>query len=206
MNWNTFRINDSNIQFLIGLNVIGWAIGGLIYSFLNSDVNLVRITISILNIIVGILFLLRNNKLTKLKITQHSFWIAALISHAILFKFSPDTADWNPSAQITFLIGGVISAIGLINLGREFGIRPGLRNVVSKGLYSIVRHPIYFGEVLLSIGCVFAKVSILSCILLVCFLLFQGLRILDEERILKSSDSYTAYQVKTKWRLIPGVW
>ena len=79
--------------------------------------------------------------------------------------------------------------------------------VVDQGPYRFVRHPGYAGGVVahlalpVALGSLWGLVpAILGCVLL-------ALRILGEERALRSGlAGYAEYAARVRWRLLPGVW
>lgn len=109
-----------------------------------------------------------------------------------------------------FAIGGVVAIFGTLlslwalkNLGKSFGIAPADRNLVKKGPYKFIRHPMYSGEFLTLLGGVIGCLSLWN-IFVVAFMLFTFyLRISWEEKII---TGYNEYKSKVRWRLLPGVW
>lgn len=80
------------------------------------------------------------------------------------------------------------------------------QTVITTGPYAIVRHPMYSGALLLLLITPIALNS--SWALLAVLPMFAVIiaRLLDEERFLsKNLTGYTAYCLKVKWRLFPGV-
>lgn len=74
------------------------------------------------------------------------------------------------------------------------------------GLYAVVRHPLYFGWVLFVFGipdmtgtrAVFALVSTLYLVVAVPF---------EERSLVRTFGAdYSAYQRRTRWRIVPGIW
>jgi protein-S-isoprenylcysteine O-methyltransferase Ste14 len=79
--------------------------------------------------------------------------------------------------------------------------------LVSTGLYGIVRHPMYVGNVILMIGLVLALGSYWSLLLVPIGLLLLAVRIVDEEKLLNAElDGYRQYTQKVRYRLVPLVW
>jgi len=79
--------------------------------------------------------------------------------------------------------------------------------VVTTGVYSIVRHPMYLGGSLLFIGTPMLLGSAYGLIigLLLMFLLL--FRIIGEEKMLNNElEGYAEYKKKVKYRLIPFIW
>lgn len=81
------------------------------------------------------------------------------------------------------------------------------QTVISTGLYAVVRHPKYVGDLLLILGMILALGSWWALIFLVITLLALAWRIIDEEKLLKNDlPGYTEYTQQVKYRLIPYVW
>jgi protein-S-isoprenylcysteine O-methyltransferase Ste14 len=81
------------------------------------------------------------------------------------------------------------------------------QKVISTGPYALLRHPMYAGGLLLSIGIPIALGSLWG--LLVMTLLAPVLlwRLFDEENYLANNlQGYLAYKNKVRCRLIPLVW
>ncbi|MDP2749478.1 MAG: isoprenylcysteine carboxylmethyltransferase family protein [Nanoarchaeota archaeon] len=81
------------------------------------------------------------------------------------------------------------------------------QKVITTGPYSIVRHPMYVGVILmylfipLTLGSYYALIFFVPPVILIIF------RILNEEKVLlKGLKGYKAYTKKVKYRLIPGIW
>ena len=81
------------------------------------------------------------------------------------------------------------------------------QQVVSKGVYGFVRHPMYLGGILLLIGTsmLLGSVSGLLIGVLISFLL--AARIVGEEKMLvQGLEGYADYKKNVKYRLVPLVW
>ncbi len=81
------------------------------------------------------------------------------------------------------------------------------QQVISTGLYGLVRHPKYAGDLLLVIGTPLALGSWWGLLIIV--LMFPALawRILDEEKLLKQDlPGYGEYMQKVHHRLVPYLW
>lgn len=80
------------------------------------------------------------------------------------------------------------------------------QTVVSAGPYAIVRHPMYLGVVLCSIGSPLALGSLPASPFVLAIIAVFVRRTLIEERILHHElDGYPAYAATVRWRVIPGV-
>ena len=103
------------------------------------------------------------------------------------------------------VLGIVWQVISKLSLGRSFGLLPANRGVVTHGTYRVVRHPIYLGYLIGHLGFLLASFSVYNLALFSALYFFQGLRIWEEERLLKSDPIYAQYMQQTKYRILPGL-
>ena len=81
------------------------------------------------------------------------------------------------------------------------------QTVVSTGVYSVVRHPMYFGNVILMIGIPVALGSYWALLFVIPGLAVLVIRILDEEKVLTQQlADYADYVQRVHARLVPFVW
>ena len=81
------------------------------------------------------------------------------------------------------------------------------QQVVSTGLYGIVRHPMYAVTLLLFLSMPFVLGSVLSFLCFLCYPVLIVKRLKDEELFLEQGlPGYKEYKQKVKYRLIPGIW
>jgi len=79
--------------------------------------------------------------------------------------------------------------------------------VVSTGLYGLVRHPMYFGALIMLIGVPLALGSFWALLVDVLYVVLFAVRIFDEEKALTEElTGYREYTEKVHSRLVPGVW
>jgi protein-S-isoprenylcysteine O-methyltransferase Ste14 len=123
---------------------------------------------------------------------------------------------WSPVPAAVSLVGDVLVATGLIlsmlviiqnsyaavNVVVEAGQR-----LVSSGLYGLVRHPMYTGNVILMLGVPLALGSYWGLVFVIPGLIVLILRIRDEEDLLAHELSgYREYTHQVRYRLVPYVW
>ena len=101
--------------------------------------------------------------------------------------------------------GIALTQAARVYMGRSFGILPANRGVVSNGPFSIVRHPIYIGWLVLSIGYAMSYPSARNVVLIVITLPFMVWRIEQEEAHLSEDPEYRTYEQRVQFRLWPGV-
>lgn len=81
------------------------------------------------------------------------------------------------------------------------------QEVISTGLYGIVRHPMYVGVLIMYVPTPVALASYWGLIPFALLPLSLGLRILNEEKVLKENlKGYKEYCERTRYRLIPFIW
>lgn len=123
---------------------------------------------------------------------------------------------WSRVPAPVSVIGDALTAVGLgvamlviiqngyaaANVRVEEG-----QTLVSTGLYGLVRHPMYTGNVVLMLGIPLALGSYWGLLLLIPGMLVLVLRIRDEEALLTSELSgYREYTQQVRYRLLPYVW
>lgn len=81
------------------------------------------------------------------------------------------------------------------------------QRVISTGVYGFVRHPLYFGCLLMMIGGPLLVGSVAGLVITALATLGLAARILGEEQMLRTGlAGYAEYQRKVRYRLIPYVW
>lgn len=139
-------------------------------------------------------------------------WLAIMPLDAKRFGWSVEFPLWLE------VCGGIIFLLSFYFTFRSFAentfLSPVIRvqkernqQVVSTGVYAIVRHPMYVGSILMFIGIPILLGSIYGIILslLMCLLLIP--RIIGEEKMLEEElEGYKEYKQKVKYRLIPFIW
>ncbi len=81
------------------------------------------------------------------------------------------------------------------------------QKVISTGPYSVVRHPMYSGALLMLVFTPLALGSYWDFVFVILIFAVIVWRLLDEEKFLtKNLPGYVAYCIKSRYRLIPGIW
>ena len=91
---------------------------------------------------------------------------------------------------------------GLVRLQEERS-----QQVITSGVYALVRHPMYLGAVCLFMGTPLLTGSLFGLVLGALLVLLLAFRCVGEEKMLAAQlEGYRAYQKKVKFRLIPFIW
>lgn len=92
-----------------------------------------------------------------------------------------------------------------LTLGRSFGVVPARREIVVRGPYKLVRHPIYASYLVGHAGFLILNPSLWNLGVYAFATSLQIARLLREERLLCESAEYQSYTTSVRYRLIPGV-
>jgi|WetSurMetagenome_2_1015567.scaffolds.fasta_scaffold477766_2 protein-S-isoprenylcysteine O-methyltransferase Ste14 len=111
-----------------------------------------------------------------------------------------------PHDEILFIIGCVLSCVGTVflaiarvNLGASFAVTPQAKELVTTGLYSKIRHPVYLFAQMLLLGLILAFGKWYFLIFWVLLISMQVKRARKEEEVLteKFGEKYIAYKLQT---------
>ena len=123
---------------------------------------------------------------------------------------------WSPVPTAICWVGDVLIAVGLgvvamVIIQNSYAaatvrVEAG-QKVVSTGLYGLVRHPMYTGNVIMMVGIPLALGSYWGLLFVVPGVIVLASRIGDEEKLLqKELHGYREYTQKVHHRMVPGMW
>jgi protein-S-isoprenylcysteine O-methyltransferase Ste14 len=144
--------------------------------------------------------------------------IGALLGLYAMLVFSAfdHRFGWSPVSAAVSLLGDVLIVIGLglgmltikqnsyaaVTVRVEAG-----QKLASSGLYGLVRHPMYTGNVILMLGIPLALGSYWGLLFIIPGVAVLIFRILDEEKLLSQDlAGYREYTQRVRYRLVPYVW
>jgi protein-S-isoprenylcysteine O-methyltransferase Ste14 len=133
-------------------------------------------------------------------VTAASMMFPLLVKPAHIAPIIPEAA-----AAMLLGVGLLVVVGGKISLGYSFGLLPANRGVMERGLYRIVRHPIYLGYLLTHIPFLAAHPSGWNAAVLLTGDAALFVRALYEEETLGLDPQYVRYCQSVKWRLVPGI-
>jgi protein-S-isoprenylcysteine O-methyltransferase Ste14 len=139
------------------------------------------------------------------------FFIAILITPSLDYRFG-----WSDVPLYIVILGNLLVVLGfflVFLVFRENTFAAATieasrdQKVITTGPYSIVRHPMYIGALIMLFGTPLALGSWWGLLTLILMTLVIALRLLDEEKfLLKNLPGYKEYCQKTRYRLIPFIW
>lgn len=110
-----------------------------------------------------------------------------------------------PTAAAMAAFGLSIVVVGKLSLGWSFGTLPANRGIIERGLYRVVRHPIYLGYILTHIPFLLAHPTGWNLAVLVIGDIALLVRARYEEETLGRDPQYVQYCQTVRWRLVPGI-
>ncbi len=128
-------------------------------------------------------------------------FLALWIADSFIFHwtdFLTDRLAWyyfTAPAIAILLIAGYLAWRGMRIVFGEIRETP---NVITKGVFSVVRHPIYLGSILTYLGLILMTLSLLSVALWVIIIIFYWFISRHEEKLLteRFGDEYLQYMMK----------
>ncbi len=117
---------------------------------------------------------------------------------------------WLSIAAATLFLVGYALYVEVLRenayLARTVEVQDG-QNVISTGLYGIVRHPMYFATLLMFLPLPLILQSLWGLIPMALYPALIIIRIINEEKVLAEGlEGYADYKKKVKYRLIPLIW
>jgi len=104
-----------------------------------------------------------------------------------------------------YSLGVFMDIWGRLSLGRNIGMLPAQRQIVDRGAYRWVRHPIYTSVFLMIIAGTLASFSLLNLLLYSLAIIWFVARSLAEEEFLGKDPEYAAYMQRVRWRWFTGL-
>ena len=134
-------------------------------------------------------------------------WLLAVLGTMLPLLIQPSAAPLAAVIATSLMLAGVsISLWAQLTLRHAFGLAAANRGVVDRGPYRIVRHPMYAGYLLTSMGILLANPLAVNLLIIVLASGCQVARILAEEAVLKTDPRYAELLTTVRRRLVPGVY
>ena len=129
-----------------------------------------------------------------------------LLSVIVLFPRRELSSTAEVVSTLLTLGGSIFAVVVLTQLRESFSIMAEARQLVTAGVYRIVRHPLYLAEEIAAIGVVMQFFSLWTALILALQIGFQLRRMQNEEAVLTEIfPEYSAYRDRTA-RILPGIY
>lgn len=216
---------DAIFKYLLGLILIGLLIFLPAGTFKYTNGWIFMGVLFIPMFIVGIIMMIKNPKLlaSRLDVKEKQknqgivikmsglMFIVGFILAGLDFRFKwLELPSW-----ITYLFSFIFIIFYIMfgevlrentYLSRTIKVEEG-QKVIDKGLYSIVRHPMYTASIFMFLSMPLILGSLISFFVFLIYPILIVIRIIGEEKLLINELSgYDKYIKKVKYRLIPFVW
>jgi len=176
-------------------------------TYMEGRLDFIEISFATQNVIMVALFLMRKKHVAFNKnLFDQMIALIAFLS-GVAFIGQPLTAQSFDVtiSKIIILIANLLGAITLINLGKSFGVFIALREIKTGGLYSIIRHPMYFTDILLRVGYIISHFTSFTLSIFILSTSCYVYRAILEERFLLQDPAYQDYKKRVRYRLIPFI-
>jgi protein-S-isoprenylcysteine O-methyltransferase Ste14 len=132
--------------------------------------------------------------------------LVAAISMIGIYFIRPVGTPLAPDLATATVSGAGLLAIiaAKLTLGRSFGLMPANRGIVRRGIYRVVRHPIYAGYLVTHAAFLIAHPTMWNCALIFTSDAALLVRAVFEERTLARDAEYADYMQQVRWRVLPG--
>jgi protein-S-isoprenylcysteine O-methyltransferase Ste14 len=127
-------------------------------------------------------------------------------AQVICLYWWPGKVAWPDGGLVLVTLAAVFSVVCLLTIGNQFGVRPALRGLVTRGPYRVVRHPLYLSYVIAAIGFNLQVWNLATLLLVLLGWTSMTYRIVAEERVLSRHPGWRAYIALVRYRLVHGVW
>jgi protein-S-isoprenylcysteine O-methyltransferase Ste14 len=127
-------------------------------------------------------------------------------AQVIYLRWSPGDEAWPTGGLFLVTFAAGLSLVSLLYIGRRFGVRPALRDLVTGGPYRFVRHPMYLSYILSDIGYNLDEWNVVTMLLVLVGWASLVYRIHAEEAVLLRDPRWRTYVASVRYRLLPGVW
>ena len=134
-------------------------------------------------------------------------WAVALICTALTMFVRGGGQPLLPViVGVCLMFAGLLLTIwAKLSLRRSFGLAAANRGTVIAGPYRFIRHPMYAGYITVYVGFLLNNPLWWNFGIYCMAALLLTMRVLAEERILKSDPVYDAYSGRVRFRLIPAL-
>lgn len=96
------------------------------------------------------------------------------------------------------ICGGMLNLIGLLTLRRAFAIMSEARTLITSGIFSHIRHPLYAGHFIMFFGSLLLRLHWISIMLYLLFLVGQVARAkIEERKMMGAFPQYAEYRSRT---------
>jgi protein-S-isoprenylcysteine O-methyltransferase Ste14 len=136
--------------------------------------------------------------LVALLASYYGFFLPGLLGGGV--KIAPALA-----CNALAVLGVWVAIFARLSLGRNIGLVPAQRRIVTGGAYGYVRHPIYTAHFLCSLAFGLSCYSVVNAFAIALGCGLWVVKTFMEESFLAEDREYVAYMEQVRWRWFPGL-
>jgi protein-S-isoprenylcysteine O-methyltransferase Ste14 len=201
------RRRQALVDLYIFLTIAVWIVWNTYQTWTQGRMGYVETAFALQNSIFLTLILVRRQHRGLDKSLVHQAVAAVAFFSGLAFMGQPLTGGHTAqmvSKGVT-LAANILGILALANLGRSFGVLIAFRKIQTRGLYSLVRHPMYLSDILFRVGFITTHFNGLTSTLFVVSSACYVYRALLEEKFLGQQPEYREYMNRVKRRFVPFV-
>ena len=173
-----------------------------------KDFDFTQLLWLIYNVTISLLFLIRVKPTVVSMNPTH--WMVALITSFSGFIFTRQGTNNNHvlvfTADTLIILAVLLGIASAFNLGRSYDFLPALRQVKTRFLYQIVRHPMYLSSIVIKLGYVLKYPSAYNVLLLTVITVLYDKRAKYEEETMSQNKAYVDYLKQVRYRFVPRIY
>ena len=175
-------------------------------AWVEGDFDFVRISFFLHNVLMlSVILIRRRHEALDRNVLHQAVALVAFFSGMTFVETASSGPVLLRISQGVTLAAIALGVVSLLNLGRSFGILISIRKVKTNGLYGVIRHPMYFSDILWRVGCILNSPCALNFAIFVVSSGCYVYRALLEERFLSQWPEYRQYMGKVRYRFLPGI-
>lgn len=216
---------ETILKFILGISIMGILLFVPARTFDYWNAWLLISLLSVPMCIVGIIMMIKSPELlrkrldTKEKLKEQKVIVlfsAVMFATGFVIAGLNHRYCWTSIPNFVVFIGAAVFILGYIlyaevlrenqYLSRTIKVQEN-QKVIDKGLYGIIRHPMYAASILMFLSMPLILGSIISFAIFLVYPFIISRRIIAEEKLLeKELEGYIEYKKKVKYKVIPFVW
>jgi protein-S-isoprenylcysteine O-methyltransferase Ste14 len=200
--WGAVRLVSLNLLVSVFYGLFAYA---SVQSWLTTG-SLLSVGLVVVNTLIVICFLARRAP-SMVSCSIRNWFVASSTQLLPLLLRSAVSECWPVlvASSVGQLLGLSIMLASLLSLRRSIGVVAANRGIKTHGIYSLIRHPLYLGEMIFFLSFMAANWTLPNALVVSALVIGQLSRLFQEESFLACDETYVRYCQSVQYRLIPGL-
>ena len=183
-----------------------YAANKTVSAYVSGEFDLVEIAFALHNTVFLIIILIRRqHQAVNTNLFHQGIALVAFFSGMLFQETVTPSLILLRISQVIIVVAWLLGVATLINLGRSFGILIAKRDIKTSGLYGVIRHPMYFTDILWRVGIIIKNPCLINFVVFAASCACYIYRAVLEERFLRRYPEYQEYMQRVKYRFLPGL-